>query len=364
MCLIIFCGPLGDRVGGGESGNRKTISLLEGMGLEVRRVGKPYPKDVGLLRPILYIFQLLFYIVRFVFSLIASPKESFVHISGFYGHLIYLEFILVLISMAFRVPCVYELRAGGAITFYKNGSFFYKFFFKYTVVMSDYVLCQGKEYQSFIFECFSKEAMYYPNFIEKVKFDSLLSGDSRSSDDSIIKLVYFGRVVPSKNVKSVIKVAGSLKKSGYNVILDIIGSCDSNYKIELDEMCRDLELVGDVNFLGVLYGESLLLRLMNYHFFIFPTTEKREGHSNSLTEAMACGVVPIVTDYGFNKSVLSNDSLVIGTLDSDEFYKKIIDVWKGGQWLHLSKKVRERVENNYLDSVVKEDLMAIYKICK
>jgi glycosyltransferase involved in cell wall biosynthesis len=357
---IVFCGPFGKGgrfVGGGESGNLKTLKLLEEGGYEVKLVEKPYPKGKGIVRLILYIFQMLGYVIRFIYTLLKTSKQTTVHITGFYGHLIYLEWVFVFIGKLFSRKVIYELRAGGADQFYYLGGFLYRFFFKQTILKADVILCQGKEYQNFINNSFDKESVYYPNYMEYSSFETFASKILAVNKCDVIKLVYFGRLVQSKNVESVIEITSLINKGNVVVELCLIGPCHEDYKKILEQKIKVLKLVKNVNFLGKQVSENLFSVLENSHFFIFPTEEKREGHSNSLTEAMACGVVPIVSDCGFNRSVVGDDELVISGIDNKAFAAKVLLIWDQENWRELSQKVRGRVKDNYLDIVVKARLL-------
>ncbi len=357
---IIFCGPFGKGgrfVGGGESGNLKTLKLLEEGGYDVKLVEKPYPQGKGILKPLLYIFQMLAYVFRFIYALAGSPKECTIHITGFYGHLIYLEWIFVSIGRLFSRKVIYELRAGGADDFYHVGSKLYRLVFKQTILKASIVLCQGKEYQTFLKTNFSKQSVYYPNYMESQSFEQHASKILTVNKSDVINLVYFGRLVSSKNVEDIIEIASLVKESGAEVKLCLIGPCKADYQRILERKVKSLNLVGNVQFTGKQPSEKLFSMLGESHFFIFPTKEKREGHSNSLTEAMACGVVPIVSDCGFNRSVVGNDEFVINGIDSALFANKILAVWHQENWRELSEMVRRRVENNYLDTAVKDRLL-------
>lgn len=357
---IIFCGPFGKDgrfVGGGESGNLKTLKLLKDGGYKVTLVEKPYPKGKGLIRPVFYILQMLGYVFRYIFALMNSSKECTIHITGFYGHLIYLEWIFVSLGRIFSRKVIYELRAGGADDFYHVGSKMYRLFFKKTILKADVVLCQGKEYQTFLGEDFKKTSVYYPNYMESTSFERFASKIVKTNKDDVIKLVYFGRLVASKNVENVIEIASLVKEGGTEVALCLIGPCESDYQIVLEHKVLSLNLHDNVEFLGKQPSDKLFSVLENSHFFVFPTKEKREGHSNSLTEAMACGVVPIVSDCGFNRSVVGNNELVINGINNNAFAEKILTVWQQGNWLELSEMVRDRVANNYLDTAVEERLL-------
>lgn len=361
---IIFCGPFGKSgrfVGGGESGNLKTLKVLEDDGFKVTLIEKPYPKGIGLIKPLLYSFQMIGYIFRFIYALLKSSNEDTIHITGFYGHLIYFEWVFVFIGRLFSRKVIYELRAGGASEFYYMGSKIYRFFFKKTILKADVVLCQGKEYQTLLEKSFNKTSVYYPNYMEHNSFIKFESKILTVNEHDTIKLVYFGRLVPSKNVESVIEIAALVKKVRTDIKLFLIGPCDENYQKVLKKKVCSLNLVKNVEFMGKQPSEKLFSVLENSHFFIFPTKEIREGHSNSLTEAMACGVVPIVSDCGFSRSVVGNDEFVVNGIDNNVFADRILSIWQQGNWRDLSKSVRKRVQDNYLDIVVKVGLLKAHK---
>src|SRR5690554_4998906 len=132
---VLFYGPLGSRkkfvVGGGETGNFRTIHLLKKNNYRIITLQKPYPVKsfpgyaVYMLKMMLKIFNLIF--------LLMARKINTVHISGFYLHLVYHEYFLVLISKLFKKKCIYELRGGGVEEAYKQRSFIYRYFFNETL---------------------------------------------------------------------------------------------------------------------------------------------------------------------------------------------------------------------------------------
>ena len=73
--------------------------------------------------------------------------------------------------------------------------------------------------------------------------------------------------------------------------------------------------------------EELVAFLKLSHFFLFPTHEYGEGHSNSLTEAMSYGVVPVASDWGYNKSVVGDDNLIVDGYDARMYSDIIKKYW-------------------------------------
>ena len=91
------------------------------------------------------------------------------------------------------------------------------------------------------------------------------------------------------------------------------------------------------------------------HFFLFPSQNKFEGHSNALTEAMAFGLVPITSNYGFNKTVVGYKELV------EKYAETAINIITQGLWDEYSKKMMKRVEDNFSEEVVRENYIRSLK---
>ena len=355
---IIFYGPVGGYksqiIGGGESGNRKTIAVLEGLNFTVDVIEKPYPiknRFAILIFPV----QLLFSYFKFFLKLLASRNVTF-HLSGFYNHLIYIEWLLVTTSKFFGVKSIYEIRAGGAIESYYENTLIYKYFFKKTLKNASFVLCQGSGYLPFIKSIANIDALYYPNFILDI---SLLpyNADSRVLNKTI-EIVYFGRIVKSKNVEFILEICKSLE--GIDFRCEIIGSGNQKYINSLIQLSKKFKIEKNIVINPSHNNEELMNKLKEKHFFLFPSKEKREGHSNSLTEAMSIGVVPLVSKAGFNASIVNNDYLVIEEFNPQIYAEKIISIWYSNEWGNYSYNSYLRIKNSYTENSIKSVLKLVH----
>ena len=357
----IFYGALGKRkkhiVGGGETGNHRTIQLLEKNNINVIKVYKPYPKKnfVGYL---VYALQMFFKLLTFTFVLVSNPKVKIVHISGFYLHLIYHEFFLILLSRLFGKRCVYELRGGGVTEAFHKRSIFYRLFFKGAVNCASIVLCQGKSYINFLRTLSKAKIVHYPNYI----LADFLPGKIQEvrHSESVVHLVYFGRIVQSKNPEFLLDVCSQLKSDNFKFDLEIIGSGEQSYINNLFSQIKKLDLEESVRIKKQLLNGQLQKVLRNKHFFLFPSKEKREGHSNSLTEAMALGIVPICSNVGFNKEIVGNENLVVNDYDVKTYANKIKDLWESGKWNAFSNDVSSRINENYTEKKAEKIIIDSY----
>jgi glycosyltransferase involved in cell wall biosynthesis len=356
---ILFYGPVGykngNRIGGGESGNKRTIEILQKIGFNVIILRKPYPIEGLFLKPLIYPIQLLYTYIKFIW-LLATKKVQTFHLSAFYFHLIYIEYAFILTCKILGIKSIYEVRAGGAEAAYENRSSFYRLFFRATIKQSKVVLCQGTKSMDFIKNITGRDALYYPNYI----MDSFYIPHSANNRDisKKIKLVYFGRIVPTKNIEFVLEICKCLHDLHIDFDIEIIGNTNGNnaYMEKLQGLITQYGLTDVVATPGAIHTKKLYPLLLNKHFFVFPTIEDREGHSNSLTEAMSRGVVPILSDVGFNRSIVRNDYLIIKPFDPELYAAKIIEIWNKGSWIELSKNCHHIIETSFTESAVTETL--------
>ncbi len=355
---VLFYGALGDRVGGGESGNKRTLFFLNKLGYKVHTIKKPYPVK-SKLKYILYPTDLTLSIISFIFSL---RKVNYIHISAFYGNLIYIEIILVLISKLFNKKVTYEIRGGGMDYYLQHKGFFYCLCFNLVIRLSDAILSQGKENFKTLFEISSKinKFYYYPNVLSDDKIPGHLITRNYNGN---INLIFFGRLVRDKNIKTIIlSIKELINSSNFNFNLKLIGEFDDlNYEEEVSKEVLGFEK--NISILPPCSFNELKLYLIDSHFFIFPSSNFREGQSNSLTESILYGVIPVASYQGFNKSTIDEELFMIKDINHHEISKKIIKIISLGQHelISLSHNLQEKSKNKFSEKNVINVLNKIYE---
>lgn len=349
---IIFYAPIGkgtppERIGGAEAGCLKTMAIYKAAGIEPIHINRPVSKG-GVIK---YLFGMLWAPIM-LFLLCVCHRKAVVHIVGFYRRTIGQELLMMRIAKFMGHKVIYEPRNGAMVHTYDNGTSSYRGKLERLLKESDVVLCQGLEYVDMIKKNFGIERSYYPNYImdEFVEPNNLNRGD-------VIRLVYFGRVVPEKNIDVVIKVASLLKASGYSTSLDIIGGYSDQYKSQLDNLVEVENIKDVVRFYGRKPFSFIAEMLRKSHYYIFPSAEINEGHSNSLTESMGCGVVPIVSTAGFNASICGCPDLVVQNLMPESYAEVIKKIERENSWKKYSEFCYNRTLHNYTQSIVKEKLL-------
>jgi glycosyltransferase involved in cell wall biosynthesis len=106
---------------------------------------------------------------------------------------------------------------------------------------------------------------------------------------SCIELIYTGRLVGSKNVKMAILALASLKQTGQQLRLTIVG--DGPLRASLTTLAKVHGVLDHISFAGTVTQQEAIHSLKQADIFLFPSL--REGGSWSLIEAMAVGL-PIV----------------------------------------------------------------------
>ena len=348
--------------GGGEIGNRRTLQMMLRAGYDVHliekynRVFKHTWTDT-----IIIICLMMWTIIKFFCVLLfGRRKNSLVHIVGFYGSTIYFERILVGISHMLGYRTIYEMRGGGATFHYNEGSYLYKRFFAAVIRQADYIFSQGQENKPLIESIAPKKHFfYYPNCV----MHDFCPDIYPNKPINRINLLYFGRISKQKNVEIVVDTFNLLSEKYNNIYLDIVGNCtEPAYAEEINRRIEDSAYSDKITVYPACNHNKLKEHLADKHFYVFPTTEPREGHSNALTEAMSWGLIPIATDMGFNRTIVGNNTLIIEQLLPESFATAISLIIDSGKIPELSKQAYQRIQSEYTEDIVYNRLIEAYTI--
>lgn len=348
--------------GGGEVGNRRTMQMLKELGYGVRLISRYYNYNKkSLWTYLLIIVGDIVSVIKMCLVLIFKKRwNAVVHISGFTGQYMPLEFSSVLLAKLLGYNTTYEIRGGGIEANYLKGSSLYKWMFKTTVRTADTVFSQGLENKELINSVCNTRFFHYPNCVNS----DFMPMSCPNKPNDIINIIYVGRLSPQKNIDVVVETVHRLVKSGYTVNIDIIGEGEDckDYVDNLKKYVTDNRLQDICIFHGKLSKKDMKPYFEKAHFFLFPTEEKREGQSNSLTETMSFGIVPIASSQGYNRSTISNDYLIEDKLNAKAYASKIIEIHQSGTFSKLSNEMYNRIRNNYTYDRVKLSVKNVYDI--
>ena len=257
--------------------------------------------------------------------------------------------------LGYRV--VYELRGGGAVDFWENGSVFYKQMFRYIICKACYVFSQGQENIPLIRSITDVPVYHYANCVE----DDFAPEQIPDKPTDCVNLLFYGRIEENKHVDMIVEIAAMVQKSVRNVFLTIIGNGKADYIEHVKNMMKSMLQPDSFTYVPGCKHEVLFSLLMDKHFYIFPSTQTREGQSNSVTECMAYGIVPIASPQGFNRSTIGDDKLIIDELSADSYANRIIEIIQTNRYQYYSQMLYERFQNNFTQKVVFERTLKVYR---
>lgn len=356
VSLIVLVGPVAEpgrpAAGGYESSNLRLVSVLRQICPDVRPLAYPQTRGSVFRKALVYARGFL----RLLTKLCRDPgRGAAVHMTPLCRHFLVAELLVGSVARFRGYRLVLDLRAGMQETWFRNSSALYRFAFRRLVALAAAVTYEGEYYGSWLESLVpAKRKNLLPNFVSV----SMLCKRAAVSLPPAPRLVYVGAVSEAKGVTAALRAFGRLKRRFPTASFVLVGRCDPDYRGAL--VRQNLVLEG-VSFTGALPPEQVEAELDRAHFFLFLSRWFGEGHSNSLTEAMARGCVPMVSRYGFSESVVARPELVISDReDADGIADRIAAIWSCGRWREISDAMVRRVAENYTDLQARDVLAEIY----
>lgn len=175
---------------------------------------------------------------------------------------------------------------------------------------------------------------------------------SYSKNDEVLRIGYAGRVnVFPKRVDQIIELAYSLRH--YNIRWNIAGIGD--YLDEAKAIVEDRGLSEKFFFVGNIECEKIADFWRNQDIMI--SCSEREGHSISQCEAMANGVVPILTDVsGAKDDVISDvNGYIVSIGDIESIKKRIMLLYYNREKIKIMGNMAYEtiLKNNSCDTILR-----------
>jgi sugar transferase (PEP-CTERM/EpsH1 system associated) len=120
-------------------------------------------------------------------------------------------------------------------------------------------------------------------------------------DGSVIAIGTVGRLDPVKDHRTLLRAFASLQQGNRSIRLFIVG--DGPGREEIKSQIQQLGIANRVELLGERHDVADLLKA----FDIFTLTSIAEGISNTILEAMACGLPVVATYVGGNPELVENE---------------------------------------------------------
>lgn len=199
-------------------------------------------------------------------------------------------------------------------------------------------------------------------YIPENGIDLNLFSTQKKRWDGPLRLIFVGRLVPYKGADMVLEACQSVLVSG-KANLDIVG--DGPEMARLRALARQFNVEAAVNFLGWKSQAEVVASLQSANVLVFPSV--REFGGGVVLEAMACGVVPIVADYGGPGELVDVDSGFVVPMGTrlalvECLRAQVNELADGAHDLEeKSRKARARIEKLYSWDAKAAQILQVYR---
>lgn len=165
------------------------------------------------------------------------------------------------------------------------------------------------------------------------------------------------RLVPVKNHEGLLKAMAALTQSGKQVHLALAGN--GPLLADLRSIAAGLNLNGRVHFLGDLDNVHEFLNALD----LFVLNSRSEGMSNTILEAMSCGLPVVATNVGANSElVIEGQSGLLIPSDNPQVLAEAIVKLVDNQSLRrrMGEQGRARIERDYGIARMVRDYSQLY----
>ena len=132
---------------------------------------------------------------------------------------------------------------------------------------------------------------------------SLCLDDDRTSKlNAKLELVFVGYLIPCKACDLALRAAAPLLRNN-SAHLSILG--DGPERSNLEQLARSLGIENGVSFPGWVSHAEVLKRLRASDVMVFPSV--RDFGAGAVFEALACGAVPVVADFGGPGDIVNSE---------------------------------------------------------
>jgi glycosyltransferase involved in cell wall biosynthesis len=176
---------------------------------------------------------------------------------------------------------------------------------------------------------------------------------------SPLRLIYIGRLAPGKGLWESIEALRIARSRGVAARLVVAGTGAEEERLR--QYVRDAGLTREVTFVGPAYGDLKARLLSQADALLLPSYS--EGLPYSLLEAMAAGVVPVVTPVGAIPDVVTDGEhgVIVPPRDAQAIASAIENLSKDRAAVaRMSAVCRKRVSGAYSIERVAKDFSELY----
>lgn len=179
------------------------------------------------------------------------------------------------------------------------------------------------------------------------------------NESGLFNLISVSRLEKVKNIDSLLRVVARLIELNLPVHYTILG--DGSEMNHLKKLTKDLNIENAVTFLG--FHDNPYHYLLKADLYLL--TSFSEGFSNSLAEAMYCGIPSLTTRVGAAQEIIDDEKngWIVNVDDDDDLFAKISHVIKIGNQkrLAIGEKGKKTVVEHFSLQNHMNMLMTMYK---
>jgi glycosyltransferase involved in cell wall biosynthesis len=150
----------------------------------------------------------------------------------------------------------------------------------------------------------------FPEYPDKLFFvpepgisDSVCSSDSRNPEPGAkLELIFVGGLVPRKACDLALRGSAPLLRSNL-ARFTVVG--DGPERKRLEDLVKSLGIENAVTFCGWVSHPEVFSRMRSADVFVFPSV--RDNGAGVVFQALACGAVPVVADFGGPGDIVHKD---------------------------------------------------------
>lgn len=250
------------------------------------------------------------------------------------------------IAMKLKLPYVVSLR-GSDVPFYNErfktlDKLFFKRLSKKIWRRGKAVVCNSEGLKELALQSSPRQEMSV--IYNGIDIDEFRPSEKKVIDDKIV-ILSTGRLIQRKGFQYLIQAVAGID----GVKLQLVG--DGNIKEELGEQAENLGV--EIEFSGTVEHSKVVSYLQKADVFVLPSLN--EGMSNSVLEAMACGLPIIATNVGGSQELVKGNGFIVAKKSVNELKKALLIYKNDKRLLKMhSKKSRERALNMSWQSVLEQ----------
>lgn len=236
-------------------------------------------------------------IFKFLYFLIINRPSTILVFSAS-GASFFEKGLMIIFGKIFRTKTILAPRGGPLIDEISKNKLT-RYFFRFIVSCSNYVICQGafwkEHFGAVVNNNSNSKLVTIPNWINSARYENLkkkvVNGDSNE-----INILFMGWMQVEKGVHDLFDALLRADFERYKVKVNFLGDGKERNKLKERAVSEIYSKNLCFNFPGWVHGEEKLEYLCKADIFVLPSYS--EGMPNSLMEAMAAGIASISTNVG------------------------------------------------------------------